>query len=84
MEQKTKSADEIYLFMEELQFSHKTNEWKKFIGDSFAFMVKKYIGEELTKEYKIVGPNVYISGIPVEYDLKIVEAEAEKVKDTDA
>jgi hypothetical protein len=68
--------DKIEFFREE----YSSKEYGKFIGDTVARIFKHYLQEEADKispiNYKVVGPNVYIDGLPTEYDLFVVNSTA--------
>ncbi|MBN2240398.1 MAG: hypothetical protein JW712_11545 [Dehalococcoidales bacterium] len=48
--------------------------WSNFKGDSISRIVKRYLEEHLPEGYKIVGPDVFVAGNPVEFDLLIVNS----------
>ena len=58
--------------------------WNKFKGDFVPRIVASYLNGHLSKNYKIVGPNVYIEGNPTEFDLMIVDSQAIQVPLTSA
>jgi hypothetical protein len=45
-------------------------------GNDVCILVKNYIERHLPIKYKIVGPNVFVVTLPIEYDLLIVRTEA--------
>ena len=46
--------------------------WNKYNGDVACRIILGHIRSHLPKGYKVVGPNVYIEGIPNELDLLVV------------
>ncbi len=52
--------------------------WNKFKGDVIPRIVARYLSDHLDRlaeNYEVVGPNVYISGNPTEFDLLVVDSE---------
>ena len=56
----------------------------KFNGDVCCRILKHYIEREIGRAFKIVSPNAYIKGHPVEFDLLIVRSKAQPGKYTNA
>ena len=54
--------------------------WNKFKGDVVCRIVQQYIRRHLPSDLKVVGPSVYLEGIPNEFDLLIVDALAKPKK----
>ncbi len=46
--------------------------WNKLNVDLAHRVVKEFLRKRLPKQVKVVGPNVYIDGYPVEFDLLLV------------
>ena len=59
-------SDKIFKAVERFKRKYHEPKWKKFIGDCVAQVFKNFIEKSLPPEYKVVGPNVYIMGLPVE------------------
>lgn len=54
--------------------------WNKFKGDVVCRIVKEYIRRHISPDLKVVGPSVYLEGVPNEFDLLIVDALAKPKK----
>lgn len=50
--------------------------WGKYTGDVCCRIIKKHIENHVPKGLRVVGPNAYLEGNPVEFDLLIVDANA--------
>jgi hypothetical protein len=61
---------------QEISNNIKVGDWKKFRGDYFVRVIKARISEEIPDSFKVTEPGAYISGIPIEYDLLIVDKNA--------
>jgi hypothetical protein len=46
--------------------------WNRFDGDITCRVVKQFLKKHLPDDLKVVGPNAYIDGYPVEFDLLLV------------
>ena len=46
--------------------------WSRFDGDLACRVVKQFLKKHLPDDLKVVGPNAYIDGYPVEFDLLLV------------
>ncbi len=58
----------------------KQDPWKKWKGAFCSGVIKKHLEARLNKnELEVVGPNVYIEGVPNEIDLLIVKGGAEPI-----
>lgn len=58
--------------------------WNKFMGDVACRVVRNYLGRHIPEGYKIVGPNAYVESLPIEFDLLVVDGDAEPEKYTNA
>lgn len=76
-EEQSKILEEFSKFDKEIEELKKNKnklfEWNKYKGDVCCRIVKGYLEKHLPSEVDIVGPNVFIEGIPTEFDLMIVE-----------
>jgi hypothetical protein len=56
--------------------------WNKFKGDVVCRIVKRFIERHMSSGIlKIVGPNVYLDGVPYEFDLLVVDANAKPTRE---
>ncbi len=80
MESHQNFSHEVFEKIESFRKEYSSKEYGKFIGDTVARIFKHYLQKEADEisptNYKVVGPNVYIAGLPVEYDLFIVNSPA--------
>lgn len=58
--------------------------WGHFQGDVVPRVLAHYINMHLPNNRKVVGPNVYIEGVPTEFDLMVVDAESNPLPLTSA
>ncbi len=70
--------------IESLCAEHNGYGWGHFQGDVIPRILAHYISLHLPNNRKIVGPNVYIEGLPTEYDLLVVDVESNPIPFTSA
>jgi len=61
-------------------FLGKGREWNKFHGDIVCRVFIDFISREVCPDLKVMGPNIYIRGFPTEFDILIVDRDAEHGK----
>lgn len=75
---------EIIRHINSLLDEHSGYGWGHFQGDVIPRVLAYYINMHLPNSRKIVGPNVYIEGVPTEFDLMVVDAESNPLPFTSA
>lgn len=58
--------------------------WGRYKGDVACRVIAEYTQKHLPSNYKVAGPSVYIEGLPWEFDLMVVTAEATQKPYTNA
>ncbi len=81
-----KKALEVQLriidIIEGIKKNYYGREWNKFYGDTVCRIFMDFISKELDDQYRIVGPNAYISGFATEFDILIVDTFANPIEFT--
>lgn len=74
------TQDKIYDLMKTIygEIDQRTikRSWNKFIGDYFVRTIRYYLTKEISDAFQVTEPNGFISGIPIEFDLLIVDRAA--------
>ena len=65
------SASKVFFSRTGRKFS-----WNKFNGDVACRVVKSFLERHIAGSLKIVGPNVFIRGYPMEFDLMVVSSQS--------
>jgi hypothetical protein len=58
--------------------------WAKYNGDVITRIFSDYILKEINPDFKISQPNAYIDGFPTEFDLLIVDKNANPIRNTNS
>ena len=58
--------------------------WSKFDGDVTCRVVMDFLQRHLPGDLKLVGPNAYVGGHPTEFDLMVVDRDAEPYRYTNS
>jgi hypothetical protein len=88
MESHQNFSHEVFEKIESFRKEYSSKEYGKFIGDTVARIFKHYLQKEADEisptNYKVVGPNVYIAGLPAEYDLFIINSGSKAIRLTNS
>jgi hypothetical protein len=81
----TEEQQEIIKIIDSLLDSeHSGYGWGHFQGDVVPRVLVYYANRHLPNKWKIVGPNVYIEDVPTEFDLMVVDSDANPITFTSA
>ena len=58
--------------------------WNKFNGDVSCRVAKDFLQRHLSSSLKVAGPGVFIHGFPVEFDLLVLDSDAEPLPNTNS
>jgi NurA-like 5'-3' nuclease len=58
--------------------------WNKYLGSATNIIIVEYLNKHLPEGYLAVGPGVYVEGVPKEFDIIVVDAQAEPISLTNA
>lgn len=68
--------NEILNLVDRLRRPEGTKGWSKFYGDVVSRIIAAYLTRHLPPDYKVIGPDVYIIGLPTEFDLLVADKTA--------
>ena len=79
-----REQSEILDLVDSMKRQGRTKGWSKYYGDAVCRIVARYLSKHLSPSLKVVGPDAYIVGFPIEFDLLVCDAKAIPIKFTNA